>query len=1368
MNSKSGVEPNELPIVTVFGAGIAGLTAAHELVERGFTVQVVEPQESDFEEYECAVGGLATNQFTRVRAPISALHPWLLEPEAAENLRLVQQFRSGNKIEQTNKRFPLRQRIRFNKRMHDPAKGPGSPKPPTYDDVPRTPREPGGEIPRDWRDYWDEHGVVNWKKLDDVLEIVRNAAEYYMELYFPELAKRLALGTQPTDEEWENGTFFPIKGKDKADLTGFVAREMLFVRVVAYTDTDGTADDNRRLANEWAKWVRQELIDLNNRDPIDQRVWNLDQQLEVVVRGSANPRFDQSRAIGRSRSNRVEFEIVEQVIPGEHGFRFFPTFYRHLFDTMRRTPILDAHGAGTGSTAFDQLVPTPQTLLARDDGKGPQVVEVRRLRSIRELDETMKILGDQIGFTPKDLLGLQYYMLRYLLSGPTRRLREAEPRNVLQYIGGDHPEKRFSSKALDFINRAPRALAAMSVSESDARTQLDITFQLMAVPSAENITVDMTLNGPTSTAWLDHWKTYLKAQGVKFFVGRITSLQLMDDRFVPGVEGPDGLDEPRPEEANDPYHRPRSGGDLNNHRFVLALPFQRASDLIWAAYHKVVVGANPPAFSGPFHQLLEFDRRSGRRDDRGREARALIADRATGKPPETYPLRTISGVQYFFPQEYRFGKGNVYFTSAPWALTSISQFAYWRQRVRPVGPFLGQISVDVGDWHAYHSPGENGAYVRPRGNTAWYSSRQEIAQNVWQQINRGLATVEAQSIVPPRYFHIDRNIVFDESAPSGFQGSALLQISPPSEAARSAGVQNVLTFRVSFDKWKRYEGKDETHVLHVPLEITTAQALADLVNQQYGKSLYAFVDRNSESQVFVSPIVRDKRIVAAFRGASNMDSYTDSYTGETKETSHYIYVDGKLDAFTVPAAKPEARLEALDRAVEGFAPKDSVSASAPKTNVRPLDRYYRIFEFKRDDGEEVAMTFASRAGGWEVVDGPRLDVRTSPHNIRLINAMDPGSGWVWSAAVRSNAVLRVPAYEYRDDAAPTGLQPGRLYGVGVGVGVSHFDMMTKIKYEAVEGDTPTRVRDQLLVQLREQASDVVSARSSGETDIILSPVGAPALTVEVKDLYITPPSEGFVVLRNDAEFLINIRDQWQWRPGLCRGESAAVVPKDPDYARLAGFSDKGTEIFYGHNCRLLEHWVAAGTYMATYTRITTMEAANESGRHAASAIIYSILQGARQGVPGAFVGGSQGVLVGDFPQIWNVEDQEPADLRYFTELDEALCKDNLPHILDILSVTRLVEALLELDLKDSQVRRLLARLGSIFDSLKPAINQGVLASGQAFGEMVGAHRDLVQSIFDTVTEGDPISQLTRNILGREIGKLTELSQYYKKIWGLGP
>ena len=39
-------------------------------------------------------------------------------------------------------------------------------------------------------------------------------------------------------------------------------------------------------------------------------------------------------------------------VPGEHGFRFFPGFYKHVIDTMRRTPSFD------GRTVADHLVPT--------------------------------------------------------------------------------------------------------------------------------------------------------------------------------------------------------------------------------------------------------------------------------------------------------------------------------------------------------------------------------------------------------------------------------------------------------------------------------------------------------------------------------------------------------------------------------------------------------------------------------------------------------------------------------------------------------------------------------------------------------------------------------------------------------------------------------------------------------------------------------------------------------------------------------------------------------------------------------------------------------------------------------------------------
>ena len=66
-------------------------------------------------------------------------------------------------------------------------------------------------------------------------------------------------------------------------------------------------------------------------------------------------------------------------LPAEHGFRFFPGFYRHLPDTMSRIP----HGGGS---AADHLVPATRILLAQAGGRdelvaaGARAVVARRPR----------------------------------------------------------------------------------------------------------------------------------------------------------------------------------------------------------------------------------------------------------------------------------------------------------------------------------------------------------------------------------------------------------------------------------------------------------------------------------------------------------------------------------------------------------------------------------------------------------------------------------------------------------------------------------------------------------------------------------------------------------------------------------------------------------------------------------------------------------------------------------------------------------------------------------------------------------------------------------------------------------------------------
>ena len=58
---------------------------------------------------------------------------------------------------------------------------------------------------------------------------------------------------------------------------------------------------------------------------------------------------------GKARSQPVAGSAAggRKPLPGEHGFRFYPRFYKHVVDTMQRIPV------GGGRCVADRLKPTP-------------------------------------------------------------------------------------------------------------------------------------------------------------------------------------------------------------------------------------------------------------------------------------------------------------------------------------------------------------------------------------------------------------------------------------------------------------------------------------------------------------------------------------------------------------------------------------------------------------------------------------------------------------------------------------------------------------------------------------------------------------------------------------------------------------------------------------------------------------------------------------------------------------------------------------------------------------------------------------------------------------------------------------------------
>jgi uncharacterized protein with NAD-binding domain and iron-sulfur cluster len=65
-------------------------------------------------------------------------------------------------------------------------------------------------------------------------------------------------------------------------------------------------------------------------------------------------------------------------LPGEHGFRFFPGFYRHVTNTMSRIPF------GPESTVFENLTQSTRMEMAQQ-GKRALVAPAQFPRSIQEL-----------------------------------------------------------------------------------------------------------------------------------------------------------------------------------------------------------------------------------------------------------------------------------------------------------------------------------------------------------------------------------------------------------------------------------------------------------------------------------------------------------------------------------------------------------------------------------------------------------------------------------------------------------------------------------------------------------------------------------------------------------------------------------------------------------------------------------------------------------------------------------------------------------------------------------------------------------------------------------------------------------------------
>ncbi len=329
-------------------------------------------------------------------------------------------------------------------------------------------------------------------------------------------------------------------------------------------------------------------------------------------------------------------------LPGEHGFRFYPRFYRHVIDMMARTPA----GDGSGKFVDSHLRPCTDTGVAMIDGGTWSHCQRRLIVRPYEILEAVEVLFQQLGFDAADasLFGLK--VLQYMSSSEERRLGEYEAVSWWQFLGGDGYSQRCQSRA----SGIPRMLVAMDARIGNARTIGSTSMQLLLDFTLSGIANDRTMGGPTSEMWIDPWIAELKRLGVQFHADEAcTGLEVGGGR-VTGA-------------------RFASGAVAHGGHFVLAVPIEAAQRLM-------------------SEDLAALDAQC----DRLRQANvdALVS--------------WMVGIQFYLYEDVPLARGHMVFPDAPWALTAISQPQFWSdpanlfRRCYGNGEVGGLISVDISEW----------------------------------------------------------------------------------------------------------------------------------------------------------------------------------------------------------------------------------------------------------------------------------------------------------------------------------------------------------------------------------------------------------------------------------------------------------------------------------------------------------------------------------------------------------------------------------------------------------------------------------------------------------------------------------------------
>ena len=373
-------------------------------------------------------------------------------------------------------------------------------------------------------------------------------------------------------------------------------------------------------------------------------------------------------------------------LPGEHGFRFFPGFYRHVIETMSRIPCDPSSGCEQDHMVIDHLRNTTQMQVARRSGRPVKFDFDPPDVPGGGVWNTFQFLFDyatKLNLHP-DMVAVFVGKLLEVVTRSDQWYGKFEETSWLEFSGALTRFKGQKTYERYLAGGISRTMVAARANEISARTAACTTVKLMESIARPTGEADRVLDGPTNQVWLDPWLAHLRANGVVYRTrNTVTKIDVGGGRIT-GVE------------VETPSGHRRVEGDY----YICALPLEALKD---------------ERFSAP---LREAD-----------DAFAKLAGLQT---------RWMNGIQFYLREDVPQIHGHTIYVDSPWALTSISQGQFWRNGCGGMGDGTvnGVLSVDISDW----------LEGRSNKKVASKSTKKEIRDQVIAQLQSHLDEDTAQQL----------------------------------------------------------------------------------------------------------------------------------------------------------------------------------------------------------------------------------------------------------------------------------------------------------------------------------------------------------------------------------------------------------------------------------------------------------------------------------------------------------------------------------------------------------------------------------------------------------------------------------------------